>query len=214
MLNKHNSSYEIPAIQVWTAGKLSVFLIRYLDISKVLWYLNIKEQEANILKEYHHHHKHHDSDNTLGSLLDRCGHYFVHRIGSKKKGQESILSVISKHPCITQKELGEILGIQPASVSELLMKLEKKGLVLREKDDRDRRSIKVQLTEDGRNHLAEPEEKSADPFQSLSVEEQEQLYSLLEKLLTDWDQRFPAERHRHKHHKHHHEKENLNGKYD
>ena len=166
------------------------------------------------MKDYHNHHKHPKNDNSLGNLLDRCGHYLAHRIGNTKRGQDSILTVISQHPGITQKEIGEILNIQPASVSELLMKLERKGFVLRKKDEKDRRNIKVQLTEDGRTHLAEPEKKSADPFQVLSTEEQEQLRSLLEKLLTDWDQRYPTEHHRHKHHNHHHDKENHNGKHE
>ena len=96
------------------------------------------------------------------------------------------------------------------------MKLERKSLVLREKDEQDRRSIKVQLTEDGKNLLAEPAEETSDPFQVLSAEEQEQLRSLLEKLLIDWTQRYPAERghHGHKHHNHHHDKENHNGKHE
>lgn len=166
------------------------------------------------MKECHNHHKHHETNNSLGSLLGRCGHLFVHRIGSKKRGQDSVLTVISQHPGITQKEMGEILGIQPASVSELLMKLERKGLVLREKDEQDRRSIKVQLTEDGQKLLTEPDGEVSDPFQALSAEEQEQLRSLLEKLLADWDQRYPTEHRRHKHHKHDHKKENHNGKYE
>ena len=166
------------------------------------------------MKERHNHHKHHKDDNSLGGLLDRCGRYFAHRIGGKKRGQDTILTVISQHPGITQKEIGEILSIQPSSVSELLMKLERKGLVLREKDENDRRSIKVQLTEGGCNHLAEPGPEMTDPFQSLSAEEQEQLRSLLEKLLIDWEQRFPTKYHRHKHHNHHHDKENHHGKYE
>ena len=160
------------------------------------------------------HHKHHISDNSLGGLLDRCGHIFAHRIGNRKRGQDSILALISQHPGITQKGLAEALGIQPASVSELLKKLEQKGVILREKDEQDRRSIKVYLTEDGQNHLSEPVEEAADPFQALSAEEQEQLRSLLGKLLADWDQRYPTERHHHKHHKHHHDKENHNGKHE
>ena len=166
------------------------------------------------MKERHNHHKHHKDDNSLGGLLDRCGHYFAHRIGNKKRGQDSILIIISQNPGISQKEIGEILGIQPASVSELLMKLERKGLVLREKDENDRRSIKVQLTEAGCSHLVAPEAEIADPFQSLSAEEQTQLRSLLEKLLTDWEQHFPADHHRHKHHNHHHDKENHHGKHE
>lgn len=165
------------------------------------------------MKEHHNHHNHHETGNSLAGLLDRCGHYFAHRIGSKKRGQDSILTVISQNPGITQKEIGEILGIQPASVSELLMKLERKGLVLREKDENDRRSINVQLTKDGRTHLAEPEENSVDPFQALSSKEQEKLCNLLEKLLADWEQRYPMEHYRHKHHNHHHDKENHYGKH-
>ena len=165
------------------------------------------------MKERHNHHKHYKDDNSLGNLLDRCGHYLAHRVGNKKRGQDSILTIISQNPGITQKEIGEILCIQPASVSELLMKLERKGLVLREKDENDRRSIRVQLTEDGCAHQAAPEEESADPFQALSAEEQEQLCNLLEKLLTDWDQRYPTEHRRHKHHNHH-DKENHHGKHE
>lgn len=165
------------------------------------------------MKEHHMHHKHHHThDDSLGGLLDRCGHYLAHRIGGQKRGQEGILAVIAGHPGITQKELAETLGIQPASISELLMKLERKGLVLREKDQQDRRSIKVQLTEAGRQALEAPEEEASDPFRALSAEEQEQLRSLLGKLLTDWEQRYPMEHRRPKHHNHHHDKENHNGK--
>lgn len=160
------------------------------------------------------HHNHHVSDNTLSGLLDRCGHFFAHRIGSKKRGQNNVLTIISQHPGITQKELGEILGIQPASVSELLMKLERKGLVRRERDEQDRRSIKVQLTEEGQKLLAEPKEEVTDPFKALSTEEQEQLRCLLEKLLIDWEKRYPMEHCRHKHHNHHHDKENHHGKHE
>lgn len=155
------------------------------------------------------HSKHHPSDNSLGALLDRCGHMWAHRIGGKKRGQDSVLAIISQHPGITQKELGEQLEIQPASVSELLMKLERKGFILREKDAQDRRSIRVQLTEDGQKALDVPQEES-DPFQALSAEEQEQLRSLLEKLLADWAPRCPKKHH---HHKHDHHKEENHGKH-
>ena len=158
------------------------------------------------------HHKNYKADNSLGGLLDRCGYFFAHRIGSKKRGQDNVLTAIAQQPGITQKELAENLGIQPASVSELLMKLERKGLILREKDEHDRRSIRVRLTEDGQKLTEQPVEEVSDPFRVLSAEEQAQLCSLLEKLLADWDQRYPTERRHHKHH-HHHDKENDNGKY-
>lgn len=166
------------------------------------------------MKEHPIHHKHHPQRDSLTNLMDRCGHYLAHRIGCKKRGQERFLATIAQQPGITQKELAEVLGIQPASVSELLMKLERRGLVLREKDEQDRRSIKVQLTKEGQKHFSEPDEEMTDPFQALSPEEQEQLSTLLEKLLADWEQRYPMEHRRHKHHKHNHDKENHNGKHE
>lgn len=165
------------------------------------------------MKEHSRHHKHHEHDNSLSGLLDRCAHYISHRIGTGKRGQDSILAVLSQQPGMTQKELGEHLGIRPASVSELLMKLERKGLVLREKDEQDRRSIQVRLTEAGLASLAQPEDAPSDPFQALSGEEQAQLQALLTKLLADWEQRYGPEPRRH-HHKHHHEKENHHGKHE
>lgn len=165
------------------------------------------------MKELFMHHNDSMPEQSLGGLLDRCGHFFSHRIGSKKRGQDTVLALIARHPGITQKALSELLGIQPASVSELLTKLERKGLILREKYEQDRRSIRLQLTQEGQRILDTPEEAITDPFQALTEEEQEQLRSLLEKLLADWHRRYPTERghHGHKHHNHHHDKENDNG---
>lgn len=174
-------------------------LIRYLDILQIVWYLIIRSKGGDYMKE---HHKHHHHDNSLTSLFDRCGHILAHHFGNRGRGQEGILEVIHTKSGITQKELAEVLNIQPASVSELLMKLERKSMVIREKDIADRRSIRVFLSEEGEKMIQQPKEAPADPFQALSDEEQEQLRILLEKLLTDWKQRYPMDRH---HHKHHHE---------
>ena len=152
------------------------------------------------------HHKHHHNDKSLANLFDHCGHILSHQFGNHSRGQEGILEAIRAKPGITQKELAEILNIQSASVSELLMKLERKGLVIREKSEEDRRSIRVALSEEGEKMIQQPKNAPVDPFQALSTEEQDQLRSLLEKLLMDWKQRCPNE-----HHKHHHKKENFNG---
>lgn len=163
-------------------------------------------------------HNHHVMpDGSLSALLDRCSHYLAHRIRGSKRGRENMMAIISQRPGITQKELAEVLGIQPASVSELLMKLEYKGLVLREKDEQDRRSMNVHLTEEGQALLTEPKDEITDPFEALSADEQDQLRTILEKLLADWKQRYPAERgrhHDHHQHKHHHGRGNHHGKHE
>ena len=127
----------------------------------------------------------------LGNLFDRCGHMFTHRFGRRKKRREQLLHLVAENPGITQKELAEHLHIQPASLSELITKLERKGLVTREKNENDRRSICVQLTETGFQRLQEPESRDLDPFAALSPGEQEQLGELLQKLVSDWELRFP-----------------------
>ena len=133
-------------------------------------------------------------EEALGALLDKCGHFFAHRIGASRRGRGNLMALVAQKPGITQKELAEALSIQPASVSEVLFKLERKGFVTREKAEQDRRSIRVTLTEEGQQHLNQPEPDLNAAFQSLSSEEKELLAQLLGKLLQDWQQRYPAER--------------------
>lgn len=152
-------------------------------------------------------------EEDLGTLLDGCGHYFAHRIGCSRRGSGSVLALLVQKPGITQKALAEIMGVQPASVSELLQKLERKGLVRREKDGQDRRSVRVTLTEAGQQHQSQSMKERTAPFQALSPEEQDTLARLLKKLLRDWKQRYPVERgrqgnaHRNRHNDHRHEEQ-------
>lgn len=137
----------------------------------------------------HSHHTHeaeHEHDGSLSDLLGRCGRYYAHRIGCSHRGQENVLRWLAEHPDVTQKELGEGLDITPASLSELLMKLERKGYIERFKDAQDRRFVRVCLTEDG-TEAARAQKNGGDPFVALTPEEQEQLKALLAKLLESWE---------------------------
>lgn len=136
---------------------------------------------------------------NLSDLLDRCGHYHTHRIGASHRGQNNVLTFLAEHPDMTQKELGEKLGITPASLSEVLMKLEHKGYINRFKDEIDRRFTRVHLTEEGTAALDTLEDKGDDPFTALSKEEQELLKNLLSKLLGDWETRYVFDRNRRNH---------------
>lgn len=137
-----------------------------------------------------------EHDGGLSDLLNRCGHYYTHRIGGRHRGQNSVLIFLAEHPDVTQKELSEEMGITPASLSEVLMKLERKGHIERFKDETDRRFIRVRLTEAGTATLSSFNEESEDPFVALSKEEQETLKDLLSKLLNDWETRCAADRNR------------------
>lgn len=144
----------------------------------------------------HHYYMGSAHDGSLADLLDRCGHYYAHRIRGSHRGQDSVMAWLAHNPDVTQKELAEGLGIMPASLSEVLMKLERKGYVARVKDENDRRFVRVHLTEEGEKALDEPESKPDDPFSPLSEAERETLKQLLGKLLADWEMRYTAERKR------------------
>lgn len=139
----------------------------------------------------------------LGDLLDTCAHAFSHRVGGRRQRRAKILQCITDNPGVSQRELAEMLGVQPASVSELLIKLEQKGFVRREKLEADHRSIGVFPTEEAAAFLAACPSRE-DPFQVLSDAEREQLEQLLQKLITDWQLRYPHQEEAQREHSGHH----------
>ena len=126
----------------------------------------------------------------LSSLLGKCGHMLFHRPG-KGRGQKKILSILSQTDEMTQKELQEQLEIQSGSISEILTKLEEKGLLVRTRCEEDRRKVILSLTETGKEKADSfsNEESASDLYAVLSEEEKETLKSLLMKLLNSWETR-------------------------
>ncbi|MCI5650391.1 MAG: MarR family winged helix-turn-helix transcriptional regulator [Fusicatenibacter sp.] len=153
----------------------------------------------------------------LQRLLERCGHFLYHRRG-EKFGQRRILAILwefeqkqakergqsgKSSDCsvsetgMPQQELMERLGIRAGSLSEIIGKMEENGLVCRARSEEDRRKICISLTEKGccalekANQAIKKQEMVL--FLSLSLEEQETMCHLLEKLLDGWEQQFDAE---------------------
>ena len=89
---------------------------------------------------------------------------------------------------MSQKELQDVLQIQPGSLSEILLKLEHKGFITREKDADDRRKSVISLTETRREVLKDqtPRIEEGKMFDVLDEEEQKELKRLLKKLLDAW----------------------------
>ena len=151
------------------------------------------------------HHRPVDYQNTedLTILLRGCGHYLFHRSheimrgGDRGRGvmggsQQQVLSILSKNGPMAQKDLLEMLMIQPGSLSELLSKLEEKDLLIRKEDENDRRKVILTLTEEGQNAVAgsakeSDQEGEKDLFAVLNEEEKNTLKSLLKKLLGSWE---------------------------
>ena len=98
-------------------------------------------------------------------------------------GQEMLLSGLWENEGITQTELAEYVGIQPATVTNMLQRLEREGIVDRKADFQDQRISRVYTTEKGRDMEEKVQQQWArleqESFGGLSVEEKILLRRLL-----------------------------------
>ncbi len=72
-------------------------------------------------------------------------------------GQPPILAMLWERDGRTQKELAENRRLAPATVTVMLQRMEKAGLIERRSDSEDHRIIRVYLTEAGRSIRSEAE---------------------------------------------------------
>ncbi len=106
----------------------------------------------------------------------RMRHNARRRFGST---QDRIIRILDENGgTMGQKALQELLRVQPGSISEILAKMEEKGLISRSRDDEDKRASLITLQTE-----ALPDSDETSCFSVLSEEEKETLRSLLQKVL-------------------------------
>jgi MarR family transcriptional regulator for hemolysin len=84
------------------------------------------------------------------------------RMHGMTRAQWAILIWLERQPGISQKELSEILEVEPISVARLIDRLEARGMVERRPDPRDRRIWRLHLLAPARDVLHEIDEHRAD----------------------------------------------------
>lgn len=129
-------------------------------------------------------------ENRLYRQISAAGRNLHHRRGEKPT-QERILFMIHRHGgAVTQREMQEMLKIRQGSLSEVVSKLEDKGLIVKTPDPSDRRRTVLRLTPEGEKLREEKHRQAKEDdshlFDVLSSEEKEQLSLIMEKLLCDW----------------------------
>lgn len=103
--------------------------------------------------------------------------------------QVRVLSCIFMSPNgrVRCKEIAEELGITPGAVSQTVENLVQRGFLRREPDENDRRAVAISLSEEGlerhRKLSEEFEEIVAGLMCALTPRENQELYSIVEKLL-------------------------------
>ncbi len=118
----------------------------------------------------------------------------MRRVPGAQVGQKKILSLLTEHGQMSQSELTHSAGMQPGSMSELLMKMEISGYIARFPDPEDRRGQRVSLTEAGTLAAKALMENQESPYAELTEAEQKDLLRLLEKLESSWRKKMAPER--------------------
>jgi DNA-binding MarR family transcriptional regulator len=77
------------------------------------------------------------------------------RVNGMTRAQWAILIWLERQPGISQKELSEILEVEPITVARLIDRLEGRGMVERRPDPRDRRIWRLHLLRPARDVLHE-----------------------------------------------------------
>lgn len=150
-----------------------------------------------------------DSQNTSSKLLEmlRKTTHWLHRYGHHVQKHRSrpmmppaqgrLLNFLAEKGRITQRSLGEEMNLRSASLSELLIKLERNGLISRHPNAEDKRTVDITLTREGNKMieaiLSDHQDVADEVFKALTVEESEQLYQLLGKLIDSWESKLGAD---------------------
>ena len=122
--------------------------------------------------------------------LGHLGHYLYITRGCRG-GQQFILTALYREGDMTQKDLLARTKNASASLSEMVSKLEAKGLIERTRVDKDRRQTLLSLTKEGRKQAQEAQESiesfEAQALSVLSDEEKNVFCGYLDRLVEHWD---------------------------
>ena len=135
------------------------------------------------------------TDNSeLSRTLLRVSHLLRHGHGEPElkmaPGQQRVLTMLARHDSMSQRDLLEEMGLARATLSELLTRLQEKGLIEREHSKADRRVIIISLTKKGKaasKKVIDLESAIADEaFAPLSAAQKKDMKSMLDAVLQSW----------------------------
>ncbi len=101
-------------------------------------------------------------------MLDQLGHICKYHAMKRlekldlKPGQAGILFILDFRGSLSQRKLADEMGITPPSMTVALKKLESRGFILKEADERDQRSFRICLTDKGKECMEEIKEIAKD----------------------------------------------------
>lgn len=131
------------------------------------------------------------SEETAREFLDefyRLGRYHPsRRIGTSMRGEAFLLMYLSKTPrSVTPGELGKVMKTSSARVAAALNNLERKNMIVRKTDEKDRRKTRVELTDEGTEQAKQwqelPFRMACQLMEQLGEEDAQQLLHILKRI--------------------------------
>lgn len=132
-------------------------------------------------------------DSQLHFLLLCCYHNSARLIAQRTQalgllsGQPKILECLRESDGRTPKEMGRKCGLDKSTITSLLGKMEHQGLIRRETHATDKRSVRIYLTEEGKEKAEQVEkiclEVDRRALEAFSPEEREELLGSLRNVL-------------------------------
>ena len=132
-------------------------------------------------------------DNELNLRLLGMMHQISYLMQTQEKfrGQGRLLVLLNRYGALTQRELIELTGRRSATLSEQLEGMERAGLIVRRKNEQDKRNVDVELTEQGKlaatKALQNRQAYADELFTAVPQRKKQQLAGLLDALLHTWE---------------------------
>ncbi len=125
----------------------------------------------------------------LEMIIHKCEMQYVSSIVAENdlyKGNMKMLMMVEQLEGLSQKEISEHIHVKPASTTVMLKRAEKAGLIKRVPDDKDLRTIRVYITDEGRLMAQKMKslfnEVSYEIYNVLSKEDMDEYIRILQKI--------------------------------
>ncbi len=140
----------------------------------------------------------------INELIMNCPYYFVSRaylastsmlrkelgangVGEVKPAYLGVLMILWDQDGLQASKLGKKAGLEPSSMTGMIDRMERDGLIERQSDPNDRRALKIFLTEKGRAAQTPVtkvvDEALASMFEGISDQEMETTVKVLKKFI-------------------------------
>ncbi|MFC1953688.1 MarR family winged helix-turn-helix transcriptional regulator [Chloroflexota bacterium] len=122
--------------------------------------------------------------NRTHYIVDRARQKELHQYGISPRAAGVLFTILKSGNSISQTKLVKELNLEPHSISELLSRMSKQGLVVKVKDLEKRNLVRVEVTEKGLEvfRLSTNRKSIIDIMSVLTREEKEQLWEILSKI--------------------------------